>query len=78
MKTTDELIDMIIAAGAPLPEYSYDYRKFTAEFLTNEMVGDVHIGKICESFSTFREACIWILERSDNWHNENPLNEAKP
>lgn len=60
---TDSLIAKVLTVGAPLPKYSYDYRAFTAEFVSNDMVGGVHVGMIMDSFPTFQEACLWIIEQ---------------
>jgi len=71
-KTTDELIEIIIQRiGLPLPKYDYnDYRKFVAVYPKNIPMGDGVTGiEEADMFTTFKEACIsiiqWAIEDED-------------
>ena len=63
--TTDELVEVIIdRVGVSLPTYDYSvYKAYLISIPVNISVGDGVTGiDICDSYKTFREACIAIIK----------------
>lgn len=60
----EDKINQIIKIGVPLPEYNYDYHKFTISIPINISNGDGGVMGITKSdlFDTFDSACDAIIE----------------